>query len=78
MNGKRLDELTAEEKAKVFTPGTVLSYEDMSNPRSEYVITKIEEECKYGHQAILRTNGYDSYLSIDAGFQHGWKVVKVY
>ena len=79
MNGKRLDELTAEERTKVFVPGTVLSYQDMSNFPRDQVITEIEES-KFGRTAVLRVggeDGYDNYLGIDAGFQHGWEVVKV-
>ena len=77
MNGKRLNDLTNEEKEKVFVPGTVLEYSDMANLPSEYVITKITSG-KFGKTATLRTNGRDDFLSIDAGFQYGWRIVKVY
>ncbi len=36
---KRLDELTEQEKEEILIPGTIISYEDRSNPLRKATIT---------------------------------------
>lgn len=82
--GLRLNELTLEERAIVFVPGTVLEYSDMANlPRQARIVGV--GTTNWGPTVVLSNIGWTpgwidgeiSYLSLDGGFQHGWKVVSV-
>lgn len=80
LEGKRLDELTEDEKARVFVPGNVLHYWDRANPGTEFTIVSIETD-KWGtHAELIAREGNDEWedsLTISAGFQRGWTVKKI-
>jgi len=75
MMSKRLNILTPTERTVVFVPGTKLSYEDMSNPRTVYTITEIVTD-RWGTHAELKDDESNRHtLSLSGGFQQGWKLV---
>ena len=76
MENQKLQDLTEEENKTVLIPGTIISYQDVSNsPREAVVIAR--KPCKgQGEKIVIRWFNSSSEENYGVfGFQPGWELV---
>lgn len=79
-DNRRLNEFDQYERQQIFQQGVVLSYTDMANPYTRFVVEKVEPLCVHLRGIYTNSKGVDvlsgrtTILHTNAGFQHGWKL----